>query len=89
MGNGRLAMGALVGFASSVIMDQATSRFYARQSESSKREEEELAPGGTLVQLGKQVGRAAGRDLSDDRAERLGVALHRTLGMSYGIAARS
>ena len=87
MGIDRLAVGALVGFASSVIMDQATSRFYARQSDSSKRKEEELAPGGTLLQLGKQLGRAAGRDLSDDRAERLGVALHRTLGMSYGIAA--
>ncbi len=44
MGDGRLAVGALVGFASSVIMDQATSRFYARQSEASKRKEEELAP---------------------------------------------
>ena len=47
MENGSLAVGALVGFASSVIMDQATSRFYARQSEGSKRKEEELAPGGT------------------------------------------
>ncbi len=87
MGNGRFAVGALVGFASSVIMDQATSRFYARQSEGSKRKEEELAPGGTLVQLGKQLGQVTGRDLSDDSAQRVGVALHRTLGMSYGIAA--
>lgn len=87
MGSGRLAVGALVGFASSVIMDQATSRFYARQSEASKREEEELAPGGTLVQLGKQLGQVAGRDLSDESAQRVGVALHRSLGMSYGMAA--
>jgi len=87
MGDGRLAVGALVGFASSVIMDQATSRFYARQSEASKRKEEELVPGGTLVQLGKQLGQVAGRDLSNDSAQRVGVALHRTLGMSYGMAA--
>ena len=44
MGDGRLAVGALVGFASSVIMDQATSRFYARQGEASKRKEEERRP---------------------------------------------
>jgi len=40
-----------------------------------------------LVQLGKQLGQVAGRDLSNDGAQRVGVALHRTLGMSYGMAA--
>ena len=39
------------------------------------------------MQLGKQLGQVTGRDLSDDCAQRVGVALHRTLGMSYGIAA--
>jgi hypothetical protein len=38
--------------------------FYASQTEESKRREEELAPGGTLVQMGKQLGAALGRDLS-------------------------
>lgn len=38
-------------------------------------------------QLGKQLGQVAGRDLSDDSAQRGGVALPRTLGMSYGMAA--
>ncbi len=87
MASGQLVVGALAGFASSVIMDQATSRFYVRQSDASQRKEEELAPGGTLVQLSKQLGQAAGRDLSDESAQRVGVALHRTLGMSYGVAA--
>ena len=39
------------------------------------------------MQLGKQLGQVAGRDLSNDSAQRVGVALHRTLGMSYGMAA--
>ncbi len=43
--------------------------------------------GVSLLQLGKQLGQASGRDLSDDSAKRVGVALHRTFGMSYGVAA--
>jgi hypothetical protein len=68
-------------------MDQATTRFYATQSEESKRREEQLAPGGTLVQLGKQLGEAAGRDLGDEEAGRVGLAVHRALGVLYGMAA--
>jgi hypothetical protein len=68
-------------------MDQATTWFYARQNEASKRREEELAPGGTLVQLGKQLGTAVGRDLGDEQAGGVGLAVHRTLGVSYGMAA--
>jgi hypothetical protein len=82
-----ITVGALVGYAASRTMDQATTWFYARQSEASQRREEELAPGGTLVQTGKQFGRAVGRELSDDEAGRVGLAAHRILGMSYGMAA--
>ena len=88
-GNGGNVVGALVGYAASHTMDAATTLFYARQTEGSKRREEELAPGGTLVQVGKQLGQAAGRDLSDAAAGRVGLALHRTMGMAYGIAAHA
>jgi hypothetical protein len=84
---GNLAVGALAGYAASRTMDRATSWFYGRQTEGSKRREEELAPGGTLVQLGKQLGAAAGRDLDDEAAGRVGLAVHRTLGMLYGVGA--
>jgi hypothetical protein len=84
---GNLWTGALAGYAASRSMDAATSWFHARQSEASRRREEELAPGGALVQLGKQLGAAVGRDLTDEAAGRVGVAVHRTLGMSYGLAA--
>jgi hypothetical protein len=80
-------VGALAGYAASRMMDHATTLFYARQTQASKDREHELAPGGTLVQLGKQLGGAVGRDLSDEAAGRVGLAVHRTFGMGYGMAA--
>lgn len=84
---GNVVVGALAGYVASRTMDQATSLFHKRQSEESRRREEELAPGGALVQLGKQLGQATGRDLSDDDAGRVGLAVHRTLGSTYGMLA--
>jgi hypothetical protein len=84
---GNIAVGALAGYAASRTMDQATTLFYARQTQASKDREEELAPGGTLVQVGKDLGRAAGRDLDDATAGRVGLAVHRTMGVGYGMAA--
>jgi hypothetical protein len=81
-----IRVGALAGYVASRTMDQATGRFYTAQSDDSKRREEELAPGGTLVQLGKQLGQAVGRDLDDEQAGRVGLAVHRTLGVTYGMA---
>jgi hypothetical protein len=86
-GGGNLVAGALAGYAASRTMDQATAWFYGRQTEGSKAREEELAPGGTLVQLGKQLGAAAGRELDDRQAGRLGLLVHRTFGAGYGVAA--
>lgn len=81
------AAGALAGYAASRTMDAATTWFYGRQSDESKVRENELAPGGALVQLGKQLGQVVGRDLDDEEAGRVGLAVHRTLGVGYGIAA--
>ena len=78
-------LGALVGYVSSRLMDQATTWFYARQSDESKQREEEIAPGGTLRQFGKQVGEALGKELGDEEADRVGLAFHRTMGVIYGI----
>jgi hypothetical protein len=83
----RIVTGALVGYAASRTMDVATTLFYRRQGESSKAREQELAAGGTLVQLGKQLGRVVGRDLDDAAAGRAGVAVHRTFGTTYGVIA--
>jgi hypothetical protein len=84
---GRVVRGALAGYLGSRTMDVVTTWFYARQSEASKRREQELAAGGTLVQLGKQLGAAVGRTLDDEAAGRVGVAVHRAFGMVYGVLA--
>ena len=69
------------------LMDRATTLFYGVQTQASKDREEELAPGGTLVQFGKQLGEAFGRELDDAQGGRVGLAAHRTLGTLYGVAA--
>ncbi|WP_448628486.1 hypothetical protein [Geodermatophilus sp. URMC 64] len=79
--------GALAGYVASRTMDVATTAFYRRQSETSKRREQELAPGGTLVGLGRQLGRVVGRSLDDEAAGRVGVAVHRSFGVGYGVLA--
>jgi hypothetical protein len=85
--NPSLWTGALAGYAASRTMDAVTGWFHVRQSEASRQREQEIAPGGTLVQLGKQLGRAAGRDLDDATADRVGTAVHRAFGLTYGVVA--
>ncbi|MCZ2857505.1 hypothetical protein [Blastococcus sp. VKM Ac-2987] len=82
-----LVAGALGGYVASRTMDVATRWFYRRHSEATKIREEELAPGGTLVQLGKKLGGATGRDLDDEAAGRVGLAVHRSFGVTYGVLA--
>ena len=86
-GRGSLWTGALAGYAASRTMDAVTGLVLSRQSEASRAREAELAPGGTLVQLGRQLGRTAWRDLDDAVAGRIGLAVHRAFGIGYGVAA--
>ena len=79
--------GALAGYAASHAMDAVTGWVHARQSEASRRREEEIAPGGMLVQLGRQLGRISGREVDEATADRIGVAVHRTFGVTYGVLA--
>jgi hypothetical protein len=68
-------------------MDATTTWFRGRESAAARRREQEIVPGGLLVQLGRQVGRLFGRDLGDAAAGRVGVAVHRTFGTTYGVIA--
>lgn len=77
----------MVGYVASRVMDVATSTYYARQSEESTERETEIAPHGTLVELGQMLGGVVGRDLSPEQAGRVGLAAHRSLGMTYGVIA--
>ena len=82
-----LGIGAAIGYCSSRAMDKATSWYLERQSEASRRREEEVAPGGAPVLVGKKLARLVGRDVSDEGAAKIGSVVHRSLGMTYGMAA--
>jgi hypothetical protein len=69
-------------------MDQATTWFYGLQGDESKRREDELAPGGALVQLGKQLAPALGRDLTDEQAVASGSPFTERWGRATGSAGR-
>ena len=68
-------------------MDRATGWYFEHQSEASRRREEEVAPGGTLVLAGRWLAGTLGRDVTDEEAERIGLIIHRVLGVAYGTAA--
>src|SRR3712207_126577 len=82
-----LGVGAANGYGASMAMDQATGWYFGRQSEASRRREEEVAPGGAPVLVGKKLARLVGRDVSDEGAAKIGSVVHRSLGMTYGMAA--
>src|SRR3712207_1750019 len=82
-----LGVGAAIGYGASMTMDQATGWYFGRQSEASRRREEEVAPGGAPVLVGKKLARLVGRDVSDEGAAKIGSVVHRSLGMTYGMAA--
>src|SRR3712207_1903366 len=82
-----LGVGAAIGYGASMAMDQATGWYFGRQSEASRRREEEVAPGGAPVLVGKKLACLVGRDVSDEGAVKIGSLVHRSLGMTYGMAA--
>lgn len=82
-----LCAGGAMGYGSSRVMDQATGWHLGRQTEASRRREEEVAPGGAPVLAGKKLARLVGREVTDADAARIGLFVHRSLGVQYGIAA--
>ena len=82
-----LALGAAIGYCASRVMDLATTWYRERQGEASRRREDEVAPGGGLVLAGRALAEAVGRAVTDQEAARIGLVVHRSLGVSYGMAA--
>jgi hypothetical protein len=82
-----LSLGAAIGYGASMAMDRATGWYLEHQSKESRRREEEVAPGGAPILAGRKLAGFVGREVSDQEAAKIGFVVHRTLGMSYGMAA--
>ena len=82
-----IGIGAAIGYCASRAMDLATDWYSEHQSEASKRREEEIASGGTLVLAGRWLAGMLGRDVTDEEAEKIGWVIHRVLGVTYATVA--
>jgi hypothetical protein len=82
-----LGIGAVIGYGASRVTDQASGWHLEHQSEASRQREEEIAPGSAPVVAGKKFAGLVGRDVTDAEAARIGLFVHRSLGVTYGMAA--
>jgi hypothetical protein len=82
-----IVKGALAGAAATWVMDQLTTRMYERESDRT-REREERARGESTAYgaAAEKAARAGGVELSDERREHAGQAIHWALGMAAGAA---
>jgi hypothetical protein len=82
-----LLVGAAAGYAAGQVMDQATTWFYERQSDASKRREGELLPEGAPMASARKLAALVGAEPTDEQAGRIAKAIHQSLGQLYGVAA--
>jgi hypothetical protein len=82
-----LFVGVAAGFAATQVMDKATTWFYERQSDASKRRETGVLPEGAPMASARKLAGLIGAELTDDQTGQLAEALHRSLGQLYGVAA--
>jgi hypothetical protein len=61
-------------------MNRTTTAFYKRQSEASRRREEEVSEGVAYAVVIQKAAALVGREVEPDRAERLGEAFHYAMG---------
>ena len=78
---------AAIGYGASMAMDRATDWYLGHQSKESRLREEEVAPGGAPVLVGKKLAGLVGRGVSDENAAKIGTMVHRAPGMTYGVTA--
>jgi hypothetical protein len=69
-------------------MDMATAWFYARQDEAAKAREEEVYPGGAILNAGRQIAAMMKiENPGEEQIQQLGIRAHRAVGMTYGVIA--
>lgn len=81
-----LAVGSVAGYAGTKVMDRASTLVYQRQSESSRKREEQLRTQMPTTVLVRKAADYLGKELDDTQAERLGMAVHQATGMMGGTA---
>ena len=82
-----LVVGAAAGYLAGQVMDKATTWFYERQSDASKRRESELLPEGAPMASARKLAGLVGAEPTDDQAGTIASTLHQSLGQLYGVAA--
>ncbi len=82
-----LLVGAVAGNLAGRVMDQATTWFYARQSDASKRREGELLPEGAPMASARKLAGLIGAEPTDDQLGTIAATQHQALGQLYGVAA--
>jgi hypothetical protein len=82
-----LLVGTAAGYLAGQVMDRATTWFYARQSDASKRREDEVLPGGAPMASARKLAGLVGVEPTDEQAGRIATAMHQSLGQAYGVAA--
>ncbi|MGH3101684.1 MAG: hypothetical protein ACRDPU_11910 [Thermoleophilia bacterium] len=84
-----LVVGAAAGYVAGQVMDKATTWYYGRQSDTSKRRENELLPEGAPMAAARKVAGLVGAEPTDDQIGQLAAAMHQSLGQLYGVVAAS
>src|SRR5215218_5793898 len=82
-----LVVGAAAGYLAGQVMDKATTWFYERQSDASKRRESELLPEGAPMASARKLAGLVGAEPTDDQASTIASTLHQSLGQLYGVVA--
>jgi hypothetical protein len=80
-------LGIGAGYLASKLMDRVTTAHQERQSEASRRREEQLQDVPAYVKAAEKLAEVRGLDIDQERAEQLGLRLHRGLGLSGGVTA--
>jgi len=82
-----LLVGAAAGYLAGQAMDKATTWYYGRQSDASRRRENELLPEGAPLAAARRLAGLVGAEPTDEQAGKLALTVHQSLGQLYGVVA--
>ena len=84
-----LVVGAAAGYLAGQVMDKATTWFYERQSDASKRREGEVLPEGAPMASARKLAGLIGAEPTDEQTGTIAATMHQGLGQLYGVVAAS